>query len=105
MNEKFTVERIGEYKKAMKAFVKGAVKTKLLQDEDGEMVVVITKNYDKATNIRDVVLTISNALTGVTMSFAAEVPTRVYNKVEPALFDGIADQLAKAKNACTLTVR
>lgn len=101
---KITVEKIGDYKKAMKAFIKGAVKSKLFQNEDGNMKVTIEKSYDKATNYREVVLTIEGPVTGVAATFTAETPTRVFNKVEPALFDALGEQLAKGKNFGKLIV-
>lgn len=101
---KIVVEKIGEYKKYMKSFIKGAVRSKLFQDADGNMTVVITKTYDKETNYREVVLRIDGADTGVYAEFTAETPTRVFNKIEPGLFAPLGEQLSKGKNFGKLIV-
>lgn len=101
---KITVEKIGEYKKAMKAFVKGAIRSKLFQDEDGNLKISLSKSYDKDNNYREVVLTIASEATGAEATFTAEVPTRVYNKVDPDLFAPLAAQLEKGKNFGKLIV-
>lgn len=96
-------EKIGDYKKAMKKFVKGCVKSKLFQDEDGNMEVLINKTYEKDTNTRTVSLAIEND--GYTAIFDTEVSTRVYNKVDAELFAPLAAQLEKTKTFGKLIVK
>ena len=100
-----TFEKIGDYKKAMKAFVKGAVKSKLYQTEDGDLTVVIDKTYDKAANVRIAVLTIASPCECFVAKFTAEVATRVFNKIDPTLFEALGEQLAKTKGFGKLIVK
>lgn len=95
-----TYEKLGEYKKAANAFIKGMMKSGLAQDEEGNMAVQIAKDKEAST----VTLTIQNDA-GYTYIFKAEVATRVYNKVAPELFDVLAQQLSKRKNFGKLVVR
>jgi len=100
-----TFEKIGDYKKAMKAFVKGAVKSKLYQTEDGDLTVTIEKEYDKAANTRTVVLAIASPCGCFSTKFEAQVATRVYNKVDPTLFEALGAQLAKTKGFGELIIK
>ena len=96
-----TYEKIGAYKKAANLFVKGMVKTGLFQTEEGDLTLTIEKDKENSR----VVLTVANDETGMTGIFAADVVTRVFNKVEPALFDPLADQLSRRKGFGKLHVR
>jgi hypothetical protein len=100
-----TFEKIGDYKKVMKAFVKGAVKSKLYQEENGDLTVTIGKNYDKAANIRTAELKIASPCGCIVSTFTAEVATRVYNKIDPTLFEALGAQLAKSKGFGKLIIK
>lgn len=97
-----TFEKIGDYKKAMKAFIKGAVKSKLYQTEQGDLIVTLAKSSVK--KLKDGVPTYAVSLKVVspcgcvTSEFKADVVTRAYNKITPALFDPIGEQLEKSKS-------
>ena len=99
------IEKIGDYKKAMKAFVKGAVKSKIYQSEDGDLTVVIDKTYNKEDNVRSAALTITSPCGCYIATFKAEVATRVYNKIDPTLFEALGEQLAKTKGFGKLIVK
>lgn len=94
-------EKIAAYKKTASLFIKGLVKTGLFQNEDGDLTVTIEK--DKANS--RVVLTVENDDLGLKGIFDVQVVTRVFNKVEPGLFDSLADQLSRRKGFGTLHVR
>lgn len=96
-------EKIGDYKREMKKFVKGLVKSKLFQNEDGDLTIFIEKIDDKETKQKTAALTAE--LDGFTAVFKATVATRVFNKIEPALFDALGEQLARSKNFGKLVVK
>ena len=100
-----TFEKIGDYKKAMKAFVKGAVKSKLYQAENGDLTVTISKVYEKGDDARLAVLTIASPCGCYTCEFKANVVTRVYNKIDPTLFEALGEQLSKTKGFGKLIVK
>lgn len=101
------IEKIGDYKKEMKRFIKGLVKSKLFQDEDGNLIVVIEKiiekTSDKEKKFHTVVLTCSNAAMSASLRY--EVTARIYNKVDPTLFESLGSQLAKSKNFGQLIIK
>lgn len=98
-------EKIGDYKKSMKNFIKGAIRSKLFQDSNNNLIVTLSKNFDKNTKTGMIILTIDNAISGMKTEFTAMVPTRVYNKVEPDLFAPLGAQLAKTKNFGELIIK
>ena len=100
-----TFEKIGDYKKAMKAFVKGAVKAKLYQGEDGDLTIMIDKSYNKDTNTRKATLSIISPCECFVTLFTAEVATRIYNKIDPSLFEALGEQLAKTKGFGKLIIK
>ena len=105
-NAQYTVcEKIGDYKREMKKFVKGLVKTKLFQTEDGDLTITIEKNFNKELNQRVVTLEACSADNTVYASLTYEVPTRVFNKVDPTLFEALGEQLAKTKNFGKLIIK
>lgn len=98
MNELLVFEKIGDYTKEAKRFIKGAVKSKLFNTEANEVVVTINKGeFDKKAKLGTVTLTIINTC-GMTAMFKVSASTRVYNKIEVALFDKLVAQMAKIKN-------
>jgi len=99
------IEKIGDYKKAMKAFVKGLVKTKLYQTEAGDLTVYIEKNFCKDSNTRTAALIAESPCGLYKSTFTAEVATRVYNKIDPDLFEALGAQLAKTKGFGKLIVK
>lgn len=96
-----TYEKIGAFKKAANLFVKGMVKTGLFQTEDGDLTLTIEKDKQNSR----VVLTVANDDAGLVSTFTVDVVTRIFNKVEPALFDPLADQLSRRKGFGKLHVR
>lgn len=105
MSELITVEKIGDYKKAMKAFVKGLVKSKVFQDANGNLTITIAKDYSKELNKRTVVLTCEGPDGTAKATLTNLVSTRVYNKVDPTLFETLGEQLARGKNFGKLIVK
>ena len=91
------IESTGEFKKAVKALVKGAIKTKIFGGEAQEFKFVVSLGeYDKKEKSGEVSVGISEG--GIAMCLADEVNTRVYNKVTPEFFAPIVTQFEKLKN-------
>jgi len=97
-------EKIGDYKKAMKSFVKGLIKTKLYQNEKGDLKLTIDKTFVKKLNFRKVTLTCTSADKLYTSSMTCEALTRVFNRIDPSLFTDFAEQLSRTKNFGKLIV-
>ena len=98
-----TIEKIGEYKKEMKRLVKGLIKSKLFQTEDGDLTITIEKCYDKDANKRVAKLKAANGAFKACLTF--DVSTRVYNKIDPTLFETLGEQLSRTKNFGKLFVK
>lgn len=83
---------LGEYKKAMKAFVRGVIKAKIFTDDAGKAKFVVEKidGDDKIVKMK---------IKGCCYcaKFAAKVSTRVYNKVLPELYTKTIEQFNKLK--------
>jgi hypothetical protein len=98
------LEKIGDYKKEAKRFVKGLVKSKLFRTEtDGIEMKIIRGDFDKKTKMGKVTLAICDCA-GMGASYTVMATTRVYNKIDVALFEQLVEQLAKIKNFGGLTV-
>jgi hypothetical protein len=96
--ELLVFEKIGDYSKEAKRFIKGAVKSKLFNTEENQVVVTICKGeFNKKTKMGTVSLIIRNTC-GMTTTFEVAATTRVYNKIEVALFDKLVTQMSKIKN-------
>ena len=105
MNDLLVFEKIGDYTKEAKRFIKGTIKSKLYYTDTNEVVVTIVKGeFDKKTKMGTVALIIQNTF-GMTAKFEVAATTRVYNKIEVALFDKLVAQMAKIKNFGGLIVK
>lgn len=92
------IETLSEYKKAMKTFVRGVIKSKVFNDEaDGKVKFVIEKEEENM-----VVMRVENKFNAA--EFVAEVSTRVFNKVTPDLYTKTIEQFNKLKNFAGMTV-
>ena len=94
-------EKSGAYKKAATMFIKGMLKTGLFQEENGDLVVTIEKDKEAGT----ATLTIQNDEAGYKGEFKGNVVTRVFNKIDPTMFEGLAAQLEKRKGFGKLRIR
>lgn len=95
--ELLVFEKIGDYNKEAKRFIKGAVKSKLFTTDENQVVVTIEKGeFDKKAKMGTVALVIANG--PMMAKFTVAATTRVYNKIEVALFDKLVAQMAKIKN-------
>lgn len=102
--EMLVVEKIGDYKKEAKRFIKGLVKSKLFRnDTDGLTICICKGEFDKKLKLGKVVLkAIDDA--GMCAKYRIMASTRVYNKIDATLFEGLVTQLAKIKNFGGLTI-
>lgn len=92
------IEKLSDYKRAMKAFVRGAIKSKLFGAADGKLEFVVDK-YDG--KVKYVSMKITNGV--YSNSFCVEVSTRVFNKVIDGFFDSTAAQFGKIKGITAIT--
>ena len=93
-------EKTADYKRALKTFVRGAIKAKIFADEAGAYTVYLSKAEENG------VKTVTTAVCNGTYcaKFTAEVGTRVYNKFDEALFEPIVKQFGKLKGVAGITV-
>ena len=85
------IEKLSDYKKAAKAFVRGAIKAKIFNDAKNALNVVVTKDFDNTVGA-----TITNGFYSV--NFDAVVSTRVYNKIDTLFFQTLTKQFNTLKN-------
>lgn len=97
-----TFEKMADYKRALKAFVRGMIKSKIMTDADGKLQIIISKEIENKTTKR-VVVEVSNGT--YCAGFCAEVATRIYNKFDLALFEPIIKQFGKLKGFGGLEVK
>ena len=71
------IKTVSEYKKAMKTFVRGIIKSKIFNDENGKVNFIVTK----ADTVNGMFVSMSVDNNYNTAEFEAEVPTRVFNKI------------------------
>lgn len=91
------IETTGEFKKALKAMVKGAIKSKVFGGEGQEYKFnVIIGEFDKKEKKGTVTVKIEAGATAMVLT--DEVSTRVYNKVNDEFFAPIAAQFGKLKS-------
>ena len=95
------IETTGEFKKAVKALVKGAIKAKVFggETQDYKFDVVIGE-FDKKEKKGTV--TVKTAAGAISMVLTDEVSTRVYNKINDDFFAPIAAQFGKLKSVKTI---
>jgi hypothetical protein len=103
--ELLVFEKIGDYNKEAKRFIKGAVKSKLFATEENQVVVTIEKGeFDKKAKQGVVTLCTCCPVSGMGATYTIMAPTRVYNKVDATLFDTLVAQLGKMKTPITLVI-
>ena len=91
------IETTGEFKKAVKALVKGAIKAKVFGGETQDYKFdVIIGEFDKKEKKGTV--TVKTTAGVITMVLADEVSTRVYNKINDEFFAPIATHFGKLKS-------
>lgn len=95
------IETLAEYKKAMKAFVRGTIKAKIFAAEDGKVNFKVSKCQDSETE-KFVVMSVETAF--MQAEFSAQVSTRVFNKIEDGLYTKVIEQFNKLKNFAGMTV-
>ena len=104
VSDMLVVEKIGDYKKEAKRFIKGLVKSKLFRnDVDGLTVKICRCEFDKKMKLGKVSLKVSDA-SGMNADYTVMASTRVYNKIDETLFEALVAQLAKIKNFGGLTI-
>jgi hypothetical protein len=96
------IEKLSDYKRSMKAFVRGAIKAKLFGDEAGDLKFTVTKKETKEE--KRICIETRNCPYGA--CFCTEVATRVFNKVVDGFFDATVEQFSKIKgiNSITFTI-
>lgn len=98
-----TIEKIGDYKRAAKSFIKGLTKSKLFTSPENEIKVYIEKeDFDKKAKQGIVKLCLYCPVTGMYGEYVINAPTRVYNKIDVELFTSLAEQYARMKTPLKL---
>ena len=91
------IETTGEFKKAVKAMVKSAIKAKIFGGETQDYKFNVTIGvYDKKEKEGYISVRIDAA--SIYLVLADEVSTRVYNKINDEFFAPIVTQFEKLKN-------
>lgn len=93
------IEKLSDYKRSMKAFVRGAIKAKLFGDEAGDLKFTVTKKETKEE--KRICIETRNCPYGA--CFCTEVATRVFNKVVDGFFDATVEQFSKIKGINSIT--
>ena len=88
-----TIEKLGDYKRFLKGFVRGVIKAKVFATAENKVIL----NCCKCDEDHKVVTVTADNGT-YTATFTAEVSTRIYNKFDDELFAPIAKQFGKLKN-------
>ena len=94
------IKTVSEYKKAMKTFVRGIIKSKIFNDENAKVNFIVTK----ANTVNGMFVSMSVDNTYNTAEFEAEVPTRVFNKIVDEFYTKTIEQFNKLKNFAGMTV-
>lgn len=95
------IETLAEYKKAMKAFVRGIIKAKIFAADDGKVNFNVSKCQDNETE-KFVVMSVESAC--MQAEFSTQVSTRVFNKIEDGLYSKTIEQFNKLKGFAGMTV-
>lgn len=85
------IEKLGEYKKAAKAFIRGAIKAKIFNDAKNAINVTVTKDFENTVGVE-----IVNG--AYSANFDVVVATRVYNKIDTLFFKTLTKQFDTLKN-------
>jgi len=94
------IETVSNYRRALKAYVKGVIKSKTFGGENGDFVFNYATEYDKKLKLGSAIVEISNDY--FTMKFVADVSTRVVNKINNELFAPIVTQFEKLKSVSSM---
>lgn len=93
----YTIETLADYKRAMKTFVRGVIKSKLFES-DKPIEFIVEKHSEDNTIDMFVVSDYYSSL------FCAKVSIRIFNKVEAALYTKTIEQFNKLKGFAGMTV-
>lgn len=93
------IETLGEYKKAMKTFVRGVIKSKIFADEKNALDFKVIKETGDTLVVE---MSASNNFNAAL--FTAAVSTRVFNKIKPELYTKTIEQFNKLKGFGGMTV-
>jgi hypothetical protein len=85
------IEKLSDYKKAAKAFIRGAIKAKIFNDDKNALAVTVTKDVDNVVGVE-----ITNG--AYSANFDTVVATRVYNKIDTLFFQTLTKQFNTLKN-------
>lgn len=85
------IEKLSDYKKAAKAFIRGAIKAKIFADAKNALNVTVVKEYENAVDV-----IINNG--AYSADFGTIVSTRVYNKIDTSFFQTLTKQFNTLKN-------
>lgn len=92
-------EKLSDYKRALKTFMRGVMKAKVFADENGAYTISINKCDED-----EKVATVTACNGTYCAKFSAEVSTRIFNKFDEALFEPIVKQFGKLKGVAGITV-
>ena len=88
------IEKLSDYKKAAKGFIRAAIKAKIFNSEKkNDLKVTATKDVD---NIVSVAVANDNQM--YSANFDVVVSTRVYNKIDTLFFQTLTKQFNTLKN-------
>lgn len=98
------IQTVGEFKRQIKNFVRGAVKSTIFSNEDKtfEFKVVCEQEGDTKKDTRNYV-TISAISKYFKLEFVAEVSNRVYNKIDAKMFEPIIEQFERLASVNKIT--
>lgn len=90
------IETVSEFKKNVKALVKGAIKSKVFGSENTYKFKVVVGTYDKKE--RQGMISVATANGPIAICLSDNVGTRVYNRVNDEFFAPIVEQFEKLKS-------
>jgi hypothetical protein len=96
------IETLAEFKREMKTFVRGVIKSKIYNSEDGKLNFIVQKNYDKEQKKYFTIMFANSEYFNT--EFLVEISTRVFNKITPELYTKTIEQFNKLKNFAGMTV-
>lgn len=87
---------LSDFKRALKGFIKGALKSKLFDNENA----IYKFCLEKDDNMVDVKI----AKDGYCLKFNADVNTRIFNKITPEFLDKTITQFKNLKNVNDISI-
>lgn len=94
------IETLSEFKREVKNFIRGVIKAKVFTPADATTKFFVEKCEEGKEKF--ITICVGNGFNYA--EFAVEVSTRVFNKVEPKLFDKTIEQFNKLKGFNGMTV-